>query len=176
MNLFHVSKNPNIKTLVPKVPNNWLTQNGLEEARTPRISFATSVDRCLRGVYATPKTTYYVYVPVSIDKNYLRRPSVKDVPDRRLTNEYWYLKPVNVRLYGIVKSGKFISKDIYRVALNRLKTLKSKSPEEYEYYKENGFANFGLDFKYLKKFNKKGREIKAKDSMWIDELVDLGDN
>lgn len=157
MNLFHVSKYPNIKTLIPKQPMHWLVRHGLEEGKTPRISFATSIDRCLRAVQSRPGTTYYVYVPVAVDRQYLKRPTRYEVPDARLTNEYWYLKPVNVRLYGVIKSGELIDARVFRLDPNISTAF--------------GLSH-GRKFEYLKRFNKRGREMKIKqnDSYDIDEL------
>lgn len=145
MNLFHVSKYPNLKTLIPKVPVHWATRHGLEEGVTARVSFATSIDRCLRAVQSKPNTTFYVYVPVGIDKQYLRRPSIREVPDARLTNEYWYLKPVNVRLYGVIKSGKLIDARIYKIGYPEVSTIFGLS--------------HGREYEMLKRYNKNGKEI-----------------
>lgn len=169
MNLFHVSKYPDIKTLIPKKPMHWMVRHGLEEGKTPRISFATSIDRCLRSVQSRPGTTYYVYVPVAIDRQYLKRPSRYEVPDVRLTNEYWYLKPVNVRLYGVIKSGELIDAKVFRL-----------DPEIATAF---GLSH-GRKFEYMKRFNKRGREMnlerlyrKSKiDRMICDGIADFFEN
>ena len=113
MRLYHASLVPNLTTLIPKRPVHFLTKHLLEEGKTKRISFAPSIKSCLRGVNASKGKTYYIYEPTSISDKYLYNPTREEVPDVGLTNEYWYLRPVNVRLVAVVKAGKIINPKVF---------------------------------------------------------------
>ena len=154
--LFHVSKKPNLTTLIPVTPNHFLTAHLLEEGVTKRVSFAPSIQKCLRAVQSRPGDTYYVYTPVAIDKKYLKRVSVYEVPDARLTGEYWYLKPVNVRLYAVIKSGKIYNTSVFRVG-----GIEARRPEDRPLYGVSGDREYEL----LKRYNKKGAEMKIKNPL-----------
>lgn len=113
MRLYHASLVPNLTTLIPKRPVHFMTKHLLEEGKTKRVSFAPSIKNCLRGVGASTGKTYFIYEPTSINAKYLYRPTRAEVPDAGLTNEYWYLRPVNVRLVAVVKAGKVMSPKVF---------------------------------------------------------------
>lgn len=114
--LYHVSKVPNITVLTPKIPQNILTAHGLEDSVTHRISFAPTIAGCLRGIgHGLKGRILYVYTPISIDKKHLIKPKPEQVPDVRLTNEYWYLKPVNVKLAYVIKGGNVIDPKVFYI-------------------------------------------------------------
>lgn len=64
MKLYHVSINPDLKVLVPRVPKNEYTFTGIEDNVHKRICFAPSIQQALRA-FARPinKETLYVYTP-----------------------------------------------------------------------------------------------------------------
>lgn len=109
MQLYHLSMNPNLRVLVPKVPNNFLVRNGYEDGRRKRISFATTIAGCLRGLSmnVTGKV-FYVYSPESLDQSAIIIPDLTMVPDARTTGEVWYMKPCRVKLIGIIEAGKMV--------------------------------------------------------------------
>lgn len=114
--LYHVSRFPNVTTLIPKAPQNILTHYGLEDGVTKRVSFAPSIAHCLRGIGQAKTITnkdLFVYSPVNVDQKYLLKPKPDQVPDVRLTNEYWYLRPVNVKLVAVIRGGKVIDPRVY---------------------------------------------------------------
>lgn len=114
--LYHVSRFSNLTTLIPKAPQNILTHYGLEDGVTKRVSFAPSIALCLRGLGLAKIITnkdLFVYSPVNVDRKYLLKPKPEQVPDVRLTNEYWYLKPVNVKLVAVIRGGKVIDPRVY---------------------------------------------------------------
>ena len=115
MRLYHVSRNPNLTTLIPMRPRHFLTVHGLENGRRKRISFGRSVKGCLRALDGggKPGEDLYVYSPISINPKYLYRPTRKEVPDSRITNEYWYLRPVNVKLVAVVHRGKIVNPKVF---------------------------------------------------------------
>lgn len=109
INLFHLSKDPNLKTMIPRVPNNRLVRSGKEDGKTPRVCFSKSIHSALAS--APPARTgsvLYVYSPTSIDKSALYKPSLSQVPDSGFTHEVWYLKPVTVKKVGIIVVGDII--------------------------------------------------------------------
>ena len=112
---YHISPYPNITTLIPKVPKHFLTEHGHEEGRTPRISLAGSIKSCLRGVGSAKNKVYYVYTPTSINPKYLRKVTRDMVPDSRLTHEWWYLRPLNVKLVAVIKGGEVYDNKVYYV-------------------------------------------------------------
>ena len=148
--LFHVSKIPNLTTLIPKAPNHFLTAHLLEEGVTKRVSFAPTIEKCLRAVQSHKGDTYYVYVPTAIDKKYLRRVSIREVPDASLTGEYWYLKPVNVRLYGVIKAGKLFDGRVIRIG-----GAEAKRPADRPLFA----ISYNREYELLKRYNRHGREL-----------------
>ena len=45
-----ISDKDNLTKLNPRVPDNFFTKNGYEDANTNRVSFAPSIDKCLAGL------------------------------------------------------------------------------------------------------------------------------
>lgn len=46
-NLFHLSLDPNLKVMTPRIPNNRLVRTGKEDSVMPRICFAPSIHSAL---------------------------------------------------------------------------------------------------------------------------------
>lgn len=101
--LYHLS-NDNLdgKTLHPRIPDNYMTKNGYEDAKTPRTSFSTFIDGCLRGMsYNCTGKEFYVNIPTG---NYtVVSPTIKQVPDVKITKEKWITTPVKVKCIGKIK-------------------------------------------------------------------------
>ena len=102
-NLYFLSQdNMDGKTLTPRVPKNFFTDKGFEDATTKRVCFASSVDKCLMGLSmnCTGKE-FYVHVPVG---NFdVVKPTKKQVPDCGVTGEKWITKPVKIKCVGKIK-------------------------------------------------------------------------
>ena len=101
--LFHLSK---IKlhnlVLVPQVPNNFLVNHGYEDSVTKRVSFAPSIDDCLKAMSSNlTNTTLYVYA-APIGTKFIK-PSTQQVPDVKITNERWVLEEVQIGLVAVIK-------------------------------------------------------------------------
>lgn len=102
--LFHISENPNIKELEPRITTKRLSD---ENIRIARVSAAPSIDECFKAVGFTlnpgdkPKT-YYCYQILLPDNARIVKPSLQMVPDQDYTNEYWILDPVKVKLLGSI--------------------------------------------------------------------------
>ena len=94
---FFISTKSDLKHLDPRVPKNFFTQNGYEDATTPRVSFAPSVSECLAGLSQNvDKQTFYVYSPDDVKNYKVFKPNTTAVPDSKITNELWITEPVNL--------------------------------------------------------------------------------
>lgn len=90
--------------LKPRIPNNYFTKNGFEDSKTPRVSFAPSVDKCLAGLSQNVEgKIYYVYSPKDISKCDVYKPNSKAVPDSKITDELWVTNPVEIAQVGKIK-------------------------------------------------------------------------
>lgn len=88
----------------PRIPNNFLTQSGYEDATIPRVCFSTFIDGCLRALSQNLKgKVFYVYQPVG--KYEVIKPTLEQVPDRAVTRERWITKPVELHCIGKIQVG-----------------------------------------------------------------------
>lgn len=88
----------------PRIPNNFLTQRGYEDATIPRVCFSTFIDGCLRALSQNLKgKIFYVYQPVG--KYEVIKPTLEQVPDRAVTRERWITKPVELHCIGKIQVG-----------------------------------------------------------------------
>lgn len=56
--IYHLSKDPNIRIMTPRIPH--FTATGFEDENTPRICFSTSINGCLNALEVTlPFNKYY---------------------------------------------------------------------------------------------------------------------
>lgn len=102
---YHLSQDNNLTVLEPKVPDNFLTRNKYEDSKTPRVSFAPTINQCLMGMSENVDgNEYYVYIPYQIDYNKLVKPHTNQVPDCNITGEVWALQPVRVKCVGKIKA------------------------------------------------------------------------
>ena len=91
-------------SMLPRVPHNFFTENGYEDAETPRVCFAPSVDECLAGLSQNVEgKMFYVYSPVDISKCEMAKPDNIAVPDSDITNELWCTNAVDVEQVGKIK-------------------------------------------------------------------------
>ena len=101
-NYYFVSESSDIKSMVPRIPDNYMTRHGYEDSKTPRVCFAPSINSCLMAL--SQKCTgmeLYVYIP---DGNYeIYHPSVSQVPDVNITGEVWIKSKVRVKKIGKIK-------------------------------------------------------------------------
>lgn len=91
------------KVITPRVPDNYMTKNGFEDNKKPRVCFAPSVGYALRAL--SQKCTgmeLYVYKPsTSVYK--VTIPTKKQVPDVDVTHERWITTPVSLSLVGKIR-------------------------------------------------------------------------
>lgn len=103
--LYFVSEdNFDNKTLQPRIPSNYMTKNGYEDGKTARVCFAPSIDKCLMAL--SQKCTdmeLYIHIPDNISKYEVLKPNISEVPDSKITNEYWICSPVKVKCIGKIK-------------------------------------------------------------------------
>ena len=70
--LYHLSRNPDLKILIPAVPSKLLTRsNAFEEKETKRISFSSSIAGCILGLQFNERSDFTnnqidlsVYTPI----------------------------------------------------------------------------------------------------------------
>ena len=101
---FLSDKNMDGKTLEPRVPNNFLIKNGYEDSKSKRVCFAPSIDKALMAISQNLKgKKFFVHTPVDVDEKYVHQPSVKEVPDVKITGEVWYTAPVKLKTIGQIE-------------------------------------------------------------------------
>lgn len=94
----------NESVIQPRVPSNFMTKNGYEENKTPRVCFSTSIDGCLRALSQNVNgKEFYVYNPEISSKHTVYKPTQKEVPDVKVTNEHWILQPVTLYCIGKIR-------------------------------------------------------------------------
>lgn len=97
--LYFISTRENIKSLTPRIPDNFFTRKGYEDDKTPRVCFSTDIGKCLMAL--TMKCAgqkYYVYQPAG--EYEVITPTKKQVPDVDITDEKWICEKVEVECIG----------------------------------------------------------------------------
>lgn len=125
-NLYHLSEYEGIKELHPSIPSNFLTKNGYEENKTPRVCFTNSIDKCLTALSENCENKkYYIYTP---DGDYdIYTPSISEVPDRNITGEVWIKESVKVKCIGkILCTGSYGGPLKYKYGNNTAELFKWK--------------------------------------------------
>ena len=104
--LYHLSLNPNLTTLIPRIPKNSMTRTGLEDPVNKRVCFGQSVKGALSAVpHGQLGDVMYIYMPTSIDKRFVYHPTPEQVPWVSFTHEVWYTAPVSVKKVGALIIG-----------------------------------------------------------------------
>ena len=92
------------QTLEPRVPDNFFTKNGYEDGETPRVCFAPTIDQCLMAISQKCEgIEFYVFTPDNVPKENIYKPTVKEVPDSKITGEIWVTCPVKLKKVGKIK-------------------------------------------------------------------------
>ena len=105
LNLFFISSEGDLHEteMTPRIPNNYMTENGYEDNKTPRISFSTSIDGCLMGLGKNVSNQmFYVYQPAG--KYKVITPTIDQVPDVKITKERWICEPVKLVRVGKIRA------------------------------------------------------------------------
>ena len=103
--LYFISKDrlDEAEIIHPRIPDNYMTQHGYEDNKTPRISFSTSIDGCLMGLGKNVSNqVFYVYQPVG--KYKVITPTIDQVPDVKITKERWICEPVKLIRVGKIRA------------------------------------------------------------------------
>lgn len=97
-NLYFISeKNMDGEVLQPRIPDNFFTKNGYEDKTTKRVCFSSSIDGCLMGLSMNCKNkTFFVHTPEDDNIDFIT-PTIKQVPDSKITGEKWVTKPVKIK-------------------------------------------------------------------------------
>lgn len=100
---YHVSKDPSLQALIPKVPSSMMFGENLI---IPRSCVSTSVDGCLTGIPGArieEGAVFYVYKVRLVRGSKYYKPSTDEVPDQEYTDEHWVLTDALLEfVYGIV--------------------------------------------------------------------------
>ena len=100
--IFLSETNMHGKTLIPRIPRNFFTENGFEDNKTKRVCFAQSIDKCLLGLSMNCKgKIFYVHTPVG--QFNVIHPTKEQVPDVHITGETWICEPVKIECLGKIK-------------------------------------------------------------------------
>lgn len=101
--LFHLSQsNMDGATIEPRIPDNYFTKNGYEDGKTKRVCFTPTIGKCLMAM-SQKCTDMELFVMVPDGKYQVYRPSVKEVPDSKITKEVWIKEPVKLMCIGKIK-------------------------------------------------------------------------
>lgn len=102
-NLYHLSEDDHPVGTVysPRVPDNYMTQKGLEDNKTPRVCFSTTILGALKGINGdlTGKK-FFIYVPRDIEDIKIMYPTDDIVPDARDMGEVWVTSDVTLLQVG----------------------------------------------------------------------------
>lgn len=164
--LFHLSFNNLDNTkLQPKIPSNFLTLNGYENNTEKRVCFSPSIKKCLRAMSQNlTGKELYVHVPIS-NKLDVYTPTIKEVPDSKITGEVWIKTPVKIKCIGKIKVDKASDNDGI----------------EYK-YGNNTAMLYDWDYHWVDKINeshiidvKEGNIMNQKDIYYNKEKFDSGE-
>ena len=103
--LYFISKErlDEAEVIHPHIPDNYMTQHGYEDNKTPRVCFSTSIDGCLMGLGKNVSNqVFYVYQPVG--KYKVITPTIDQVPDVKITKERWICEPVKLIRVGKIRA------------------------------------------------------------------------
>ena len=103
-------KNMDGETVQPSVPKNYFTKNGYEDGVTKRVCFAPDIGKCLMAM-SMKLTDMEFFVMIPDGKYEIYKPSVKEVPDSKITGEVWIKEPVKLKCIGKIKCTGDAGKD-----------------------------------------------------------------
>lgn len=124
--IYFVSKdNMDGKVLTPRVPKNFLTDNGYEDATTKRVCFSSSINGCLIALSQNLEgKEFYVHTPVDMNSLKIVKPSKSQVPDISHTKELWVTNPVKIKAFCKIIVGKAKDKPLmYKYGDNKIAYL-----------------------------------------------------
>jgi hypothetical protein len=149
--IYHISGDSNLDKIImkPRVPDQPIQG---EDNKTPRISFAKTIDGCLAGIFPIhpgtdlddPRYTeypngydFYVYTPIGKYTSVSNEDIIKRrlVPDAGLSKEVWVTSPIKVKKIGKIHVEPFNPK----TAKTFVYTM---------YFKDHTKKGLGIKFKW----------------------------
>lgn len=101
------SLNPDLEKeiLMPKVPDNFLTRGKHEDWQVKRTCLYESIDDALSSFLGQELegSLVYIYEPAGLISENLIKPGIMSVPYSLVLPEWWYCKPLRVRLTHVVQ-------------------------------------------------------------------------
>lgn len=91
--------NKDNQTLVPRIPQNFMTKNGYEDNKTKRIPASDSIGKCLKAISKNLKNEK-LFVHKILTNEIPYNPTIQEVPDKNITGEVWFMKPVKLKCVG----------------------------------------------------------------------------
>lgn len=106
--MYHLSfKQLHNKIIYPRVPNNTLTKNRLEDGYIPRICFCPTIEQCLMAIGKNIEgRKFNVYTVLNKNCKIISNDNIIKnayVPDAEYTKEIWVIEPVK-----FIKVGRII--------------------------------------------------------------------
>lgn len=100
MKLYHISPNPNMTEMSPRVPDSRLSY---ENAVTKRVCFAPDIPNCIAAIPPKRRSgIMYVYTPIITDDTFGFRPQKVQVSDVGITGEIWICTDVKLKKIGTI--------------------------------------------------------------------------
>lgn len=112
MKVYHISdkKLPSIK-LNPRIPQNYMTNNGFEDNTTERVCVSKNIDGALKAMSMNLQGKQLHVYSLDIPDSEVYKPTVKEVPDGFITKELWIKKPVVMKYEKSIDVGKAKDKE-----------------------------------------------------------------
>lgn len=113
MKLYHISDRESLDELIPSIPRNYFTRNGIEDSIRPRICCSIDIDGCLTGIgYNIEGKEFNVY-EIDIDERDIYKPSRPELPDSEWSGELWIFKVVKCQKIARIRVTRGISTQDY---------------------------------------------------------------
>lgn len=106
IDLYYISTSPDLdkKVIYPKIPNTLMVNNKIKDWKTKRICLYPSIDKALTSLDQNlSNMILYIYSPIDVRKESLYKPNIVEVPEKSITEEYWYLAPIQLKLLGKIE-------------------------------------------------------------------------
>ena len=87
-------------TLIPRIPDNYLTRIGAEDNNTPRVCLSDSIYGCLTALSKNLKGKDLFVLTVYLDSSQVYHPTTKEVPDSEITGEVWCKESIKLSCIG----------------------------------------------------------------------------
>lgn len=107
MKVYHISdkKLPSIK-LNPRIPQNYMTNNGFEDNTTERVCVSKNIDGALKAMSVNLQGKQLHVYSLDVPDSEVYKPTAKEVPDGFITKELWIKKPVVMKYEKSIDVGK----------------------------------------------------------------------